>query len=260
MRIALFVSCLVDQAWPAAGVATVEALRRAGCEVGFDPRQTCCGQPAFNSGYPKDARRVAANLVDVLDEALAGGTEAVVVPSGSCCAMVKHLPELFAGAGDPKRHQAACRVADQTHELSAFLVHTLGVESVGGVFEGKVTWHDACHGLRELKLHDEPRRLIRSVRGVQLVEMPGAAACCGFGGTFSVKHDDLSVAMLDRKLEGIAELGVEIVVSGDVSCLMQIEGRLMRQGVGVRALHLAELLVHGHGDGNGNGNGKRASP
>ena len=239
MRVALFVSCLVDQMWPDAGVATVEVLRRAGCEVEFDPRQTCCSQPAFNAGYREDARRVARHFVDVMSDA-AGDTDAIVVPSGSCCAMVKRLPELL--AGEP-REAAARAVAQRTHEFASFLVQELGVESVGGRYDGRVTWHDACHGLRELGIREAPRRLIRAVEGVEFVEMPGAESCCGFGGTFAVEHADLSVAVLDSKLKGLAELGVDTLVSGDVSCLMQIDGRLRRLEMPVRGLHLAELLV-----------------
>jgi L-lactate dehydrogenase complex protein LldE len=242
MRIALFVSCLVDQMWPSAGVATVEVLRRAGCDVDFDPRQTCCGQPAFNAGYRDDARRVARRFLDVMGESNA---EAIVVPSGSCCAMVHRLPDLFETGGDAVR---ARELAAKTHELSSFLIHTLGVESVGGRFEGRVTWHDSCHGLRDLGLRDEPRRLIRAVRGVDLVELPRAETCCGFGGVFSVKHPELSVAMLDRRLEGLHELDVRALVSGDVGCLMQIEGRVERLAAAgsvpaVVSMHLAELLV-----------------
>jgi L-lactate dehydrogenase complex protein LldE len=242
MRVALFVSCLVDQMWPSAGVATVEVLRRAGCEVDFDPRQTCCGQPAFNTGYLDEARRVARQFLDVMGESDA---EAIIVPSGSCGAMVHRLGDLFETGVDADR---AREVAAKTHEFAGFLINVLGVQSVGGHFAGRVTWHDACHGLRDLGLRDEPRQLIRSVRGIELVELPREEACCGFGGSFAVRHPELSVAMLDRRLEGLDELGVDALVSGDVGCLMQIEGRLQRLAESrsvppVRSLHLAELLV-----------------
>jgi L-lactate dehydrogenase complex protein LldE len=236
VRVSLFVTCLVDQLWPSAGAAAVRVLRRAGCEVEFDPRQTCCGQPAFNTGYRAEARSVARNFLEVFE-----GAEAVVVPSGSCAAMVKHLPELF--AGDDRQRAVAESVAARTFEIGQFLVRELGVEDLGASFSGRVAWHDACHGLRELGIHDEPRRLIANVRGAELVELSDAGECCGFGGTFAVKHPELSVAILDRKLERLAELDVDCVASGDVSCLMQIEGRLKRLGSPLRALHLAELLA-----------------
>jgi len=239
-HVSLFVSCMVDQLWPEVGLAAARVLERAGCEVTFDPRQTCCGQPAFNTGYRDEARRVADAFLEVFADA-----EAVVIPSGSCAAMVHHLPELY--AEDDPRHARALRVAERTHELSAYLVDVLGVDDLGARFDGKVTWHDACHGLRDLGLREQPRRLIRRVRGTELVELPGADTCCGFGGTFSVKYPEISVAILDRKLEELEPLGVDALVSGDVSCLTQIGGRLERRGSRVRAMHLAELLDAGVG-------------
>ena len=238
MRVSLFVSCLVDQLWPDVGEASVAVLEQAGCEVDFDPRQTCCGQPAFNTGYLDEAARVAAPLVEVYDS---DPCDAIVVPSGSCAAMFMHMPQLFA-ADDPRRAKAE-RVAARTFEFSSFLVHQLGVTELGAAYAGKVSWHDACHGLRELKLKEEPRQLIAGVEGCELVEMPGAESCCGFGGTFSVKYPEISVAMLDSKLQGLDELGVDAIVSGDVSCLMQIGGRLERLESGVKTMHLAELLA-----------------
>ena len=237
MRVSLFVSCLVDQLWPAVGTATVEVLRRAGCEVRFDERQTCCGQPAFNTGYRAEARRVAAHLLDQAEE---DGEAPIVLPSGSCAAMIHHLVELFAGT---EREQAARRVAERTHELSAFLVRVLGRVDLGARFDGRLTWHDACHGLRDLGVRDEPRALLGAVRGAELVEVRGCDTCCGFGGTFSVKYPEISVAMVDWKLQHVEQAGVDAIVSGDVSCLMQLAGRLQRRGSKVRALHLAEVLA-----------------
>jgi L-lactate dehydrogenase complex protein LldE len=237
MRVSLFGTCLVDQLWPSIGVSTVEVLRRAGCEVAYDPRQTCCGQPAFNGGYRGDARALARRFIEVFEDA---PDDAIVSPSGSCTAMVRHFRELFPDAAWRRRAET---VAARTHELGAFLVNVLGVEDVGASFVGRVTWHDACHALRDLNVHAEPRRLIRNVRGAELVEMANADACCGFGGTFSVKYPEISVAILDAKIDAIERAGVRAVVSTDASCLMQIEGRLSRTGSGVRALHLAELLA-----------------
>jgi len=238
VRVSLFVTCLVDQLWPSVGTATVAVLRQAGCEVTFDRRQTCCGQPAFNTGYRAEARSVARHFVATMEQ---GDAQAIVIPSGSCAAMVQHIPELF-DATDPWRARAQA-LAGRAHELSAFLVRELGIVDLGARFDGRVTWHDACHGLRDLCIKDEPRRLIDRVAGAERVEVESSESCCGFGGTFSVKYPEISVAMLDRKLEAIEARQVDAVVSGDVSCLMQIGGRLQRKRSRVRTLHIAELLA-----------------
>ena len=238
MKVALFVTCLVDQLWTSIGVSSVEVLRRVGCEVEFDKRQTCCGQPAFNTGYRREARQVARRFISIFEESNA---DVIVSPSGSCTAMVHHYPELF--ADDPQWLERAKAVAAKTHELSSFLIRVLKVENVGASWNGRLTWHDACHGLRDLNIRSEPRTLIQNVRGAEFVELEHADACCGFGGTFSVKYPEISVAILDQKIEAIERAGVQAVVSGDASCLMQIGGRLSRKGSKVRAMHLAELLA-----------------
>jgi len=243
MRVSLFVTCLVDQLWPSVGVAAVEVLRRAGCEVRFDARQTCCGQPAFNSGWHDEARRVARSLIEVFDD---GTSDAVVLPSGSCCSMFGHFEGLF--EGDAALQARAAALAGRTHELSAFLVDVLGVTDLGARFDGRVSWHDACHGLRELGIARQPRALLERVAGCELVEVTGHDTCCGFGGTFSVKYPELSVAMADSKIDALERAGLDAVVSGDVSCLMQLGGRLQRRGSRLRTLHLAELLA-GHAGG-----------
>ncbi|MFL6332652.1 MAG: (Fe-S)-binding protein [Pyrinomonadaceae bacterium] len=238
MKVSLFVTCLVDQLWPSVGASAVEVLRRAGCEVVFDERQTCCGQPAFNTGYRAEARRLARRFIEIFEE---GGADYVVSPSGSCTAMAHHFHELFADEEGWRRRAEA--LAARTHEFGGFLVNVLKVEEVGASFKGRVTWHDACHGLRDLGLREEPRRLIRGVRGAEFVELPNADACCGFGGTFSVKYPEISVAILDHKIDAIEKAGVRAVVSGDASCLMQIGGRLTRNNSAVKTMHLAELLA-----------------
>ncbi|HEX8142425.1 MAG TPA: (Fe-S)-binding protein [Pyrinomonadaceae bacterium] len=238
MRVSLFITCLVDQLWPSIGTSAVEVLRRAGCEVVFDERQTCCGQPAFNTGYRSEARSLAERFIAIFEES---GSDAVVSPSGSCTAMVHHFHELFPEDESWRKRSEA--LAARTHEFGSFLVNVLGVEDVGASFRGRVTWHDACHGLRDLNVHSEPRRLIRQVSGAEFVELPNADACCGFGGTFSVKYPEISVAILDNKIDAIEQSGVRAVVSGDASCLMQIGGRLTRNNSSVRAMHLAELLA-----------------
>lgn len=213
-------------------------LRRAGCEVVFDERQTCCGQPAFNTGYRTEARRLAKRFIDIFEE---GGSDAIVSPSGSCTAMAHHFHELF--QDDERWRQRAEALAARTYEFTSFLVNVLGVQDVGASFRGRVTWHDACHGLRDLNLQSEPRALIRNVRGVEFVELPNADACCGFGGTFSVKYPEISVAILDNKIEAIEKADVRAVVSADASCLMQIGGRLTRQNSKAQVMHIAELLA-----------------
>ena len=238
MKVSLFVTCLVDQLWASVGTSSVEVLRRAGCEVEFDDRQTCCAQPAFNTGYRDEARAVAKRFIQVFEESSA---DAIVSPSGSCTAMVQHYPELF--AEDAEWLKRAKAIAERTHELSSFLVRVLKIEDVGAAWQGRVTWHDACHGLRDLNVKREPRRLIRNVRGVEFVELDNADSCCGFGGTFSVKYPEISLAILDQKIEAIERADVDAVVSGDASCLMQIGGRLSRKGSHVRVMHLAELLA-----------------
>ena len=239
MRVSLFVTCLADQLWPSAAVGAVEVLRRLGCSVEFDERQTCCGQPAFNTGYREAARALARRQIEIFESSAA---DAIVSPSGSCTAMVHHYDQLF---DDASWRARARGVAERTYELSSFLVNRLGVEDVGATFSARLTWHDACHSLRDLGIKHEPRRLLRHVKGAELVELPppGAEACCGFGGTFSVKYPEISVAILDEKVDVIERAGVDAVVSGDVSCLMQIAGRLSRRGSTVRALHIAEVLA-----------------
>src|SRR5438270_6941641 len=215
MRVSLFATCLVDQLWPAAAAGAVRVLRRVGCDVQFDERQTCCGQPAFNTGYRPEACALARRLIEIFESSDA---DAIVSPSGSCTAMLHHYEQLF---DDPRWRARARAVAQRTHELSAFLVNRLGVDDVGASFRGRLTWHDACHGLRDLKIKDEPRRLLRRVEGAEFVEMPNADSCCGFGGTFSVKYPEISVAILDNKIAAIEDSNVQTVVSCDASCLMQ---------------------------------------
>jgi L-lactate dehydrogenase complex protein LldE len=242
LRVSLFITCLIDQLWPEIGTSTVEVLRRAGCEVVFDERQTCCGQPAFNTGYRNEARGLAQRFIEIFESS---DSDAIVSPSGSCTAMVHHFHELFPDDAS-WRHRAEA-IAARTYEFGSFLVNVLGVEDVGASFQGRVTWHDACHALRDLKVKAEPRKLISNVRGTEFVEMRDSETCCGFGGTFSVKYPEISVAILDNKIDAIEQSGVRAVVSADASCLMQIGGRLSRKQSKVRAMHLAELLASNEG-------------
>ena len=230
MRVALFIPCFIDQLFPTVGIAVVKVLRRLNVEVDYPAAQTCCGQPAFNTGYWDEARELARRYCEVFAEA-----EAIVCPSGSCTAMVRNFyPELLG---------AANRVTANTFEFAEFLVNKLGVTDVGARFPARVTYHDACHALRELRLKDEPRQLLRNVRGLELVEMDEAETCCGFGGTFSVKFPMISHAMDEVKVTSIQKTGAQYVVSGDSSCLMQIDGYLRRNKLPVKTVSLAEVLA-----------------
>jgi L-lactate dehydrogenase complex protein LldE len=236
-RVSIFVTCVVDQLFPRVGIAMAEVLEALGYGIDFRERQTCCGQPAFNSGYRDEARRVARHFLDVFQDA-----EFVVVPSGSCTSMITHhFVELF--ADDPSTLAIAEHVASRTWEFSRFLLEMAKVEDVGARYEGVVTYHDSCHALRELKIHDGPRRLLANVRGLDLREMDAADECCGFGGTFSVKFADVSGAMARTKIDSILRTQAGTVVSADQSCLMQLQGVMRRTGLNIRMMHLAEILA-----------------
>jgi L-lactate dehydrogenase complex protein LldE len=233
VRVSLFVTCVVDQVFPQVGIAMANVLERAGCEVEFREAQTCCGQPAFNSGYRDEARTVAEHFLKIFE-----GAENIVVASGSCCSMISHhFADLL--PGDPRVHDLESRV----WEFSQFLTDVLKVEDVGATFDGLVTYHDSCHALRELKIKDGPRTLLQNVRGLQLIEMEPPEECCGFGGTFSVKFPEISGGMARTKIEAIERTGAGTVVSIDSSCLMQLQGVLTRSGSKIRTLHLAEVLA-----------------
>ncbi|HEY7381811.1 MAG TPA: (Fe-S)-binding protein [Gaiella sp.] len=230
MRASLFVTCLVDTLFPHVGRATVEVLERLGVEVDFPRAQTCCGQLHWNAGYMEQAALLARRFGDVF-----AASEVVVTPSGSCAGHVRrHVPELA---------PAAASVAARTLELSELLVERLGVEGVGTSFAGRVTYHPTCHALRVLRIGGGPERLLRAAPGVELVELPAAQECCGFGGTFAVKNASVSSAMLDEKLDHVLATGADTVCAADSSCLMHIGGGLLRRGAPVRALHLAEVLA-----------------
>ena len=218
-------------------------LRHLGVDVSFPEDQTCCGQIGFNGGYRKEAADVARHFVETFE-----GYDHIVVPSGSCSSMIKvYYADLF--ADDPDMLERAKAVAEKTHEFSDFIVNVLGVTDVGASSFGLVTYHDACHLLRELHISEEPRSLIENVRGVELQEMPKADACCGFGGLFSVKFPEISTAMLDDKLANIEQTGASTVVANDCGCLMHMRGAMRRSGSAVRPRHIAEVLAEGLADG-----------
>jgi L-lactate dehydrogenase complex protein LldE len=240
MRVSLFITCLVDQVFPRVGAATAELLARLGVEVTFNPEQTCCGQPAFNTGYREEARAVAAPMLDFFERELERA-DYVVVPSGSCATMVKRFyAQLFE---DEATRGRARVVGARVFELSQFLVEVLGVEDVGASFEGELTYHDSCHLLRELGVSSAPRALLRAVRGAKLVELDEADVCCGFGGTFSMKHPEISAAIAEQKAANVERSGARGVVACDVSCLMHTQSALGRRGSSVRCLHIAEVLA-----------------
>jgi L-lactate dehydrogenase complex protein LldE len=236
-RVSLFVTCMVDQLFPKVGMAMARVIERLGYQVDFPENQTCCGQPAFNSGYRGEARIVARYFLDTFES-----SESIVVPSGSCTAMiVHHFAELF--RKEPETLARVHALEKRVWEFSTFLTEVAGAEDVGAHLEDVVTFHDGCHGLRELGVRDAPRRLLANVRGLELREMKPAEECCGFGGTFAVKFAELSGAMANTKIEAILGTGARTVVSLDPSCLMQIQGALSRAGSDVRTMHLAEVLA-----------------
>lgn len=240
MKVSLFVTCLIDQFFPQSGLAAANILERAGAEISFDYEQTCCGQVAFNSGYFKEARRVAEKTINLLKKELEHANF-IVIPSGSCTAMIKKsYAQLF--ADDEKTLLVLSEISERIFEFSEFLVKVLNVTDVGAGFRGNVAYHDGCHLLRELKVASEPRKLIEAVAGAELVELEYTNVCCGFGGTFSVKYSEISTAIGNQKINNILKSGANIVTSCDASCLLQIGGLLKQQGASVRCLHLAELL------------------
>lgn len=236
MKVWLFIPCFVDHYYPKVGISIVNILEKLGHEVIYPEKQTCCGQPAFNSGYWSEARKVTEHMLDAFADA-----EVVVSASGSCGAMVKIFnPELFEGT---PREADAKALAGRIYEFSSFLVDKLGVTDVGARFPHTVTFHDGCHGLRELAIKQQPRALLSHVKDIQLVEMGEAETCCGFGGTFSVKFPSISTAMGEVKCDSILQTKAEYVASNDSSCLMQIQGLLNRSQSTVKGIHLAEILT-----------------
>lgn len=243
-RVALFVTCMVDMIYPQVGMSTAELLERLGVDVVFPYEQTCCGQPAFNAGHRAEARVLARRFLDVFEPLVKQGVvEAIVAPSGSCTTMTGHFyPVLFEDpefAADRARAEA---LASVTFELTEFLVDVLGITRTGSRFDSKLTYHACCHLLRELHVDAQPRALLANVEGAELVELPGAEECCGFGGLFSVKNAGISSAMGQRKCHNIAQSDADVVALCDVSCMTHINGLLGRQAQPVRAVHIAEIL------------------
>lgn len=233
----LFVTCIVDTLYPEVGEAVVHVLQRAGAEVAFPAGQTCCGQPAFNAGMRGEARQMAIHTIKTFEPTQG----VVVVPSGSCAAMIRHgYLELF--EGDEQWLPRAKALAERTYELSEYLVDRLKVTDLKASVPARITYHSSCHLLRELGVDHQPMELLANVRNAEFVELPGTQECCGFGGVFSVEHPEVSSAMLDRKIANIEKTGASLVVSCDAGCITNINGGLRRNGKSARAVHIAEIL------------------
>jgi L-lactate dehydrogenase complex protein LldE len=243
MKIALFITCLADTLYPSVGRATVALLERLGHDVTFPAAQTCCGQMHVNTGYQRDAVPLVRHFVETFE-----GSDVVVAPSGSCVGSVRHQHAMVArAAGDEALAQRAEAVAARTYELSELLVDVLGVTDVGAYFPHRVTYHPTCHSLRMLRVADKPLQLLRAVRGIDLVDLPNAEECCGFGGTFALKNADTSAAILADKMRHVLDTRAELCTAGDSSCLMHIGGGLSRLRTGVQTVHLAEILASTEG-------------
>ncbi len=236
-EVGLFVTCLVDLMRPSVGFAAVALLEGAGCRVFVPAAQTCCGQPAYNSGARRHAEEIARQVIAAFED-----FDYVVAPSGSCAAMLsKHYPQLL--AKDPAWARRAETLAGKTHELVGFLTTVLGVEKLETAWSQKVTYHDSCSGLRELGLREQPRRLLAGIEGLDYRELPDAEVCCGFGGTFCVKYPEISNEMVTRKARAVADSGAELLVAGDLGCLLNMAGKLQRDGSPVAVRHIAEVLA-----------------
>ncbi|CAH2600817.1 putative lactate utilization oxidoreductase YkgE [Rhodovastum atsumiense] len=236
-RVALFVTCLVDLHRPTIGFAAIKLLQAAGCEVEVPRGQTCCGQPAYNSGDRATARDLARAFIETF-----AGYDYIAVPSGSCAGMLRHhVPGLF--DDDPELRTRAQAVSERTYELVSFLTDVMGMDKVEARYEGTVTYHDACSGLRELGVKDQPRRLLGTVGGLTLTEMAEPETCCGFGGTFCVKYPDISTRMVSDKTRDVTRTGADTLLAGDLGCLLNVAGRLEREGSKVKVRHVAEVLA-----------------
>lgn len=238
MHVQLFIPCFIDQLYPTVGFNMVKILEKAGCTVAYNTSQTCCGQPAFNAGFWGEAKEVCSKFLNDFS-----GSDYIVAPSASCVGFVRnYYTKLFENSPESA---LAKKTAERTFELSEFLVHILKVDDLGASFPAKVTYHDSCAGLRECRIKTEPRQLLNKVKGLELVEMNDVETCCGFGGTFAVKFEPISIAMGDQKTTNAAATGAEYIVSTDMSCLMHIDGCAKHKGSGLQVMHLADVLASG---------------
>jgi L-lactate dehydrogenase complex protein LldE len=239
MKVQLFIPCFIDQLYPQVAFNTVKILEKAGCTVAYNTQQTCCGQPAFNAGFWGESKDVCTKFVQDFD-----GVDYIVSPSASCAGFIRNsYGKLFENNAF---QSPAKKVSSQIFELSEFLVKILGITDLGASFNGKVTFHDSCAGLRECNIKAEPRALLSQVNGLELVEMNDTETCCGFGGSFAVKYDTISVAMADQKIDNAIATDAEYIISTDMSCLMHIDGRINHNGQQIKVIHLADILASGY--------------
>jgi len=240
-KVSLFIQCLVDSMFPETAEAMITVLERLNIAFDYPTEQTCCGQPAFNSGYRNAAAVAARRFVEIFED-----EKIIVCPSGSCVHMVRHhYPELF--KDDPEMLARATAVGKKTFEFSQYLVDELHLSNIGSEFNGSVTYHDSCHLASGLNIKSQPRTLLRHIKGLDFIEMKDSDTCCGFGGTFAMNYPEISTAMVDDKIENILASGAEVVTGCDISCLMNIQGRLSRRGEDVKVMHIAELLARPEG-------------
>lgn len=238
MKVHLFIPCFIDQLYPATGINMLKVLKKAGCEVIYNPAQTCCGQPAFNAGFWGEAKEVCTKFITDFE-----GAEYIVTPSASCTGFVKnYYKTLFENSA---YQQAAKKTAEKIYEFSSFLVNVLEIEQLGAVLPGKATYHDSCAALRECGIKEEPRRLLQQVEGLELIEMTDTGTCCGFGGTFAVKFEPISIAMGEQKCNNALQTGADYIISTDMSCLMHLDGYLKHREKNLRVLHIADVLASG---------------
>ena len=239
MKVQLFIPCFIDQLYPQVAFNTVKILEKAGCTVAYNTQQTCCGQPAFNAGFWGESKDVCTKFVQDFD-----GADYIVSPSASCAGFIRNnYGKLFENNAF---QSPAKKVSSQIFELSEFLVKILGITELGASFNGKATFHDSCAGLRECNIKAEPRALLSQVEGLELVEMNDTETCCGFGGSFAVKYDTISVAMADQKIDNAIATEAEFIISTDISCLMHLDGRINHHGQQIKVIHLADILASGY--------------
>ncbi|WP_163651995.1 (Fe-S)-binding protein [Listeria sp. PSOL-1] len=237
MKVSIFSTCLVDMMFPQVGIATVELLEHLGCETDFPEKQVCCGQPTYNSGYFKDAKKAMKNMIEAFEE-----SDYVVGPSGSCVAMLREYPKAF--KDDPEWFPRANRLAKKSYEITQFIVRVLGVTDVGATFNGVATYHRSCHMTRLLKEAEAPFLLLENVKGLTMRPLNHIESCCGFGGTFSVKMPEISEQLVQDKVAAVAETGADVLISADMGCLMNIGGKITRTGKEIKIMHIAEILNH----------------
>lgn len=238
MRVEIFIPCFIDQLYPQTAFNMVKVLEKACCEVHYNVNQTCCGQPAFNAGFSAEVREVAEKFIKDFE-----GPDYIVGPSASCVGFVRnYYPGLFENGS---LHNEVKGLGKRVYEFSEFLTDVLKIENFNATLKGKATYHDSCAGLREIKIKSGPRKLLSHVKGLELIEMKDTETCCGFGGTFSVKYEPISLAMADQKVKNALDTGAEYIISTDMSCLMQIQGYIHKHQFNIKTMHLADVLASG---------------